>query len=83
MATKRLCFSSTSRRPPSQRTLSLRYKTEPNWTTHSQLLKLCDILLAELRDLRPRDYVDIQSFIWAIGDDSYKRKPTAQPLKDH
>jgi len=46
----------------------LRYKSEPNWTTYAQLLKLCELLLAELKRLKPRDYIDIQSFIWKIGD---------------
>lgn len=49
---------------------------KPNWTTYQQLLKLCDIVFQELRDLEPNDYIDLQSFIWSIGDDNYKTKPT-------
>jgi len=26
----------------------------------------------DLRDLRPRDFIDIQSFIWVLGSDEYK-----------
>jgi hypothetical protein len=36
-------------------------------------LKLCDILFHELRDLKPTDYIDLESFIWCIGDDSYRK----------
>jgi hypothetical protein len=46
----------------------LRYQPEPNWTTYSQLLKLSETLFAELEDLGPRDNIDVQSFIWLIGD---------------
>lgn len=53
----------------------LKYEAKPNWITYGRLLKLCDILFHELRDLRPRDYIDLQSFIWCIGDDSYRLGP--------
>jgi hypothetical protein len=52
------------------------YQAKPNWNTYSQLLKLCDMLFKELRDLKPTDYIDLQSFIWCIGDDSYKKGPS-------
>jgi len=53
----------------------LKYDPHPNWTTYSQLLELCRILFRELDRLKPRDYIDLQSFIWCIGDDSYKALP--------
>jgi hypothetical protein len=47
---------------------NLRYKPEPTWETYSQLLTLCDVLRKDLADLQPRDNIDIQSFIWLVGD---------------
>jgi hypothetical protein len=58
----------------------LKYEAQPRWTTYSRLLKFCDILFQELSDLNPRDYIDLQSFIWSIGDDSYKAKPSEAKL---
>jgi hypothetical protein len=60
----------------------LKYDPHPNWTTYSQLLELCRILYRELGSLRPRDYIDLQSFIWCIGDDSYQTRPSGdKPFK--
>jgi len=53
----------------------LKYEAQPRWTTYSRLLKFCDILFQEFRDVKPRDCIDLQSFIWSIGDDSYKARP--------
>jgi len=53
----------------------LNYDPHPNWTTYSQLLELCRILFRELARLKPRDYIDLQSFIWCIGDDNYETLP--------
>lgn len=46
------------------RGVSLNYKTRPNWLTYSCFLKLADVLKTDLADLKPRDMIDIQSFIW-------------------
>ena len=56
----------------------LRYDPHPNWTTYSQLLELCRILFRDVNRLKPRDYIDLQSFIWCIGDDSYQAPPKAK-----
>jgi len=61
----------------------LRYEAKPNWTTYSRLLKLCEILSHELRALKPKDYIDLQSFIWCIGDDSYTKSPARERLPTH
>jgi hypothetical protein len=48
-----------------------RYKSRPNWETYASLLKFGDVIRHDLRDLRPRDMIDIQSFIWVAGSDEY------------
>ena len=48
-----------------------RYQSKPNWETYSSLLDFAETLRRDLRDLRPRDMIDIQSFIWVQGSDEY------------
>jgi hypothetical protein len=49
----------------------LRYKSRPNWDTYAALLELAARVKADLRDLRPRDMIDVQSFLWVQGSDEY------------
>lgn len=43
----------------------LNYRSELNWLTYSKLLEFSRYLFDRLSDLRPRDMIDIQSFIWS------------------
>ncbi|WP_243439390.1 hypothetical protein [Fundidesulfovibrio soli] len=43
---------------------NLNYSASPNWRTYSCYLKMCDIYRDLLTELKPRDYIDIQSFIY-------------------
>jgi hypothetical protein len=43
----------------------LNYKPEPNWLTYKSLLEFAAMLKELLKDLEPRDYIDVQSFIWS------------------
>jgi hypothetical protein len=47
------------------------YRPHPSWTTYSQLLRFAREVRRDLRDLRPRDMIDIQSFLWVLGSDEY------------
>ncbi len=47
------------------------YKTRPSWETYSDFLQFGQIVRSEVTDLRPRDLIDIQSFIWVLGSDEY------------
>jgi len=47
------------------------YESKPNWVTYSKLLAFADMVRRDLRDLRPRDMIDIQSFVWVQGSDEY------------
>ena len=48
-----------------------RYQSKPNWETYSGLLDFAETIRRDLRDLRPRDMIDIQSFLWVQGSDEY------------
>ena len=48
-----------------------RYHSKPNWETYSNLLGFAQTVRRDLRDLRPRDMIDIQSFLWVQGSDEY------------
>jgi len=47
------------------------YKTRPSWETYSEFLQFAQMVRTEVTDLRPRDMIDIQSFIWVLGSDEY------------
>jgi hypothetical protein len=48
----------------------LNYKPQPNWITYSKLLIFAKYLKEELKELKPRDMIDVQSFIWCTGEGS-------------
>ena len=47
------------------------YKSRPQWEVYESLLRFADTVRRDVRDLRPRDLIDIQSFIWVQGSDEY------------
>lgn len=47
------------------------YTPRPAWPTYASLLAFADRVMAEQKDLRPRDLIDAQSFIWVQGSDEY------------
>lgn len=49
----------------------LAYRSRPNWETYASLLQLARIVRSDLRDLGPRDMIDVQSFLWVQGSDEY------------
>jgi hypothetical protein len=49
----------------------LPYRSQPSWTTYRSLLQFAARVRLDLRDLRPRDMIDIQSFLWVQGSDEY------------
>ena len=48
------------------------YKSRPSWDTYMSLLEFAEVVRRDLSDLRPRDMIDIQSFIWVQGSDEYE-----------
>jgi hypothetical protein len=49
----------------------LRYAPRPSWETYERLLELAALVRRDLKDLRPRDMIDVQSFLWVQGSDEY------------
>jgi len=49
----------------------LEYESRPNWKTYVVLLNFAAVVRRDLRDLRPRDMIDIQSVLWVQGSDEY------------
>lgn len=51
--------------------LPLNYRSRPDWETYEEMLGIAKQIKSDLRDLRPRDMIDIQSFLWIMGSDEY------------
>jgi hypothetical protein len=48
------------------------YVSRPSWPTYASLLEFAEAVRQDTRDLKPRDMIDIQSFIWVQGSDEYE-----------
>jgi hypothetical protein len=48
------------------------YQSRPQWKTYASLLAFANRVRDDVRDLKPRDMIDIQSFIWVQGSDEYE-----------
>jgi len=44
----------------------LNYDPHPNWRTYESLLRMCAIYKEMLKELAPRDWIDVQSFFWVV-----------------
>ena len=51
--------------------IELPYTPRPSWSAYEAILDLASRVRRDLRDLRPRDLIDIQSFLWIQGSDEY------------
>ncbi|WP_177420275.1 DUF3553 domain-containing protein [endosymbiont of Lamellibrachia barhami] len=49
----------------------LNYQPKLNWLTYSCLLKFSQLLSDSIKELEPRDMIDVQSFMWCIDPKSY------------
>jgi hypothetical protein len=49
----------------------LRYEPRPSWETYASLLEFAELVRHDLKDLRPRDMIDVQSFMWVQGSEEY------------
>jgi hypothetical protein len=47
------------------------YRSRPNWDTYKSLLDFAKQVKKDTADLKPRDYIDLQSFIWVMGSSEY------------
>jgi hypothetical protein len=51
--------------------VDLPYEPRPSWLVYKALLIFLSTLRTGLRDMRPRDMIDLQSFLWVQGSDEY------------
>jgi hypothetical protein len=51
--------------------LPFHYQSRPHGKCYAELLKLACKVKRDLASLRPRDMIDIQSFLWVQGSDEY------------
>ena len=49
----------------------LAYRSRPSGDLYASLLGLARDVQRDLRDLRPRDLMDVQSFLWVLGSEEY------------
>jgi hypothetical protein len=49
----------------------LPYASRPNWNSYRSLLDFAELIRRDQRALRPRDMIDIQSFMWVQGSEEY------------
>ena len=47
------------------------YKSRPNWDTYKSMIGFAEQIREDMKDLQPKDYIDLQSFIWVMGSDEY------------
>jgi hypothetical protein len=48
------------------------YKSRPDGESYAHLLEFADRVKRDLRDMKPRDMIDVQSFLWVQGSDEYE-----------
>lgn len=60
-----------TRRAADEYGFAFEYRSRPNWESYKSLLTWARHVSRDLRDLRPRDMIDIQSFLWVQGSDEY------------
>jgi hypothetical protein len=60
-----------TRRAAAEYGFDFQYTSRPNWATYANLLEFAAVVRRDVKDLRPRDLIDIQSFIWVQGSDEY------------
>ena len=47
------------------------YASRPSWALYKSLLNFVRKVRGDIRDMRPRDMIDMQSFLWVQGSDEY------------
>ncbi len=50
---------------------NFKYDSKPSWKVYANLLEFAEIIRRDLKDLKPRDMIDIQSFVWVQGSTEY------------
>lgn len=48
------------------------YQSKPNWETYKSLLDFANQIRKDISTLKPKDFIDLQSFMWVLGSDEYE-----------
>lgn len=48
------------------------YTSKPNWKTYQSLINFAKQIRKDTARLRPKDFIDLQSFIWVLGSSEYE-----------
>ena len=51
--------------------VDLPYASRPSWPLYRELMNFVAHVRADISDLRPRDMIDMQSYLWVQGSDEY------------
>jgi hypothetical protein len=51
--------------------IDLPYASRPSWPVYRDLLAFVRKVRSDISDLKPRDMIDLQSFLWVQGSDEY------------
>jgi len=60
-----------TRRAAEEYGFNLHYQSRPSLEAYAELLHFAEFVRHSLKDLHPRDMIDIQSFLWTLGSDEY------------
>lgn len=47
------------------------YRSKPNWETYANVIEFAETVRRDQADLKPKDMIDLQGFIWVQGSDEY------------
>ena len=61
-----------TRRAASRYGFEFDYRSKPSWDIYACLLAFAEQVRKDQRVLRPKDMIDMQSFIWVQGSDEYE-----------
>jgi hypothetical protein len=61
-----------TRRAAQEYQFPFHYESHPSWSIYANCLEFGEEVRRDLRDLRPRDMIDLQSFIWVQGSSEYE-----------
>ena len=48
------------------------YESQPEWSVYSKYVAFAEQVRQDLKDLRPQDMIDLQSFMWVQGSSEYE-----------
>ena len=50
---------------------NFQYRSKPNWETYASVVDFAETVRRDQADLKPKDMIDLQGFIWVQGSDEY------------